>query len=491
MKRRQILFYLFVLLLLLPALCGGTHAAQPSSSSSIISAALSQLDYEEGPKGETKYGQWYGIPRGHWCDMFVSWCANEAGIPKSVFPRSAGCTTHVRLFDRMGRYQPSAARGGSYVPQPGDAIFFYDYVTYPAANVVRHAGIVLCVENGFVFTIEGNTLTNRLDYSYCEQVLPLLKDELQPKDYVAVKYYPLDDRQIHGYAVPNYISRDGLSHNGWVDLGKYEPLREVFNALAAEGIMPGTSSCTFSPRHGMTRGSFLALVMNLYGLSGWDDTTVPFADVPEGSSYFDAAMSARSAGIVNGTGNNQFHPNTYISGVEAQAIISRTLAYVGQENQQFNFSQGDLSYMLTPYTIRANIAGALHELRSKMSMPTVPVEQLSLNGEPLDWPMLRVDGSIYVPLETLRQTFPQLTVSESDAVAAQTDRLPIPMYHTDRVFLSRVTLQSGSDVTDVPSFCYHGTQYVMLHPTANLLGIALQWQAGSSLIELFLADLAA
>ena len=488
---KRIIYSLLICAFMFSPLCQNAQAAPPNSSSSIISTALSQLDFEEGPKGETKYGQWYGIPRGHWCDMFVSWCANEAGIPKSVFPRSAGCTTHVRLFDRMGRYQPSAARGGSYVPQPGDAIFFYDYVKYPAANVVRHAGIVLCVENGFVFTIEGNTLTNRLDYSYCEQVLPLLKDELQPKDYVAVKYYPLDDRQIHGYAVPNYSSRDVFSHNGWVDLGKYEPLRGIFNALAAEGIMPGTSSCTFSPRHGMTRGSFLALVMNLYGLSGWDDATVPFADVSEGSAYFDAAMSARSAGIVNGTGDNQFHPDTYVSGIEAQAIISRTLAYVGQENQQFEFSQGDLSYMLTPYTIRADIAGALHELRSQMSLPTVPQEQLSLNGEPLDWPMLRVDGSIYVPLETLRQAFPQLTVSEPDAVSPQPDRLPIPMYHTDRVFLSKVTLQNGSDLADVSSFCYHGTQYIMLHPTVNLLGVTLQWQAGSSLIELFWADLAA
>lgn len=482
---KRISFTVLALILALSTLCPGAQAAQPNSSSSIISTALSQLDCEEGPLGESKYGQWYGIPRGDWCDMFVSWCANQAGIPKSVFPRSAGCTTHVRLFDRMGRYQLSAARGGSYVPQPGDAIFFYDYATYPAANVVRHTGIVLCVENGFVFTIEGNTFTNRLDYSYCEQVIPLLNKKLQPKDYVAVKYYPLDDRQIHGYAVPNYSNRDGFIRNGWVDLGKYEPQRNIFNALVAEGIMPGTSSCTFSPRHGMMRGDFLVLVMNLYGLSGWDNATVPFSDVPEGSAYFDAAMSARSAGIVNGTGNNKFNPSTYVSGIEAQAIISRTLAYVGQADQQFHFSPGDLSYMLTPYTIRADIAEALHELCSQMSLPTVPKEQLSFNGEFLDWPMLRIDGSIYVPLETLQQTFPQLTASSTDSQEAQMDRLPIPMYHTDRTFLFRVSLQSGSDTADVSSFYYRGTQYVMLHPTTNLLGVTLRWQAESGLIELF------
>ena len=51
---------------------------------------------------------------------------------------------------------------------------------------MRHVGIVLCVENGYVFAIEGNTLTNRLDYPYYECVEPLRNADFEPKDYVAV-----------------------------------------------------------------------------------------------------------------------------------------------------------------------------------------------------------------------------------------------------------------------------------------------------------------
>lgn len=359
---KRAIYGILICLLILPMLFGNVQATSPNSSASLISTALTQLDYEEEPRSYSKYGQWYGIPRGDWCDMFVSWCANEAGIPSSVFPRSAGCTTHVRLFSKNSPYYVSVARGGDYVPKQGDVIFFYNYPKYPNADVVRHVGIVLCVENGYVFSIEGNTLTNRLDYPFYESVDPLCDVDLQPKDYVAVKCYPLDEPQIHGYAVPNYSDTSTFEHTGWVDLGKYESLRGIFDTLAAQDIMRGTSSYTFSPRYGMTRGDFLTAIMKLYGLSGWEMETESFIDVSEDSDCYDAVMTARSAGIVYGSGNNNFVPNIYISGIEAQAIISRTLDYVGQENQVFDFSEGDFSYMLTPYTIRADIAKALYHI---------------------------------------------------------------------------------------------------------------------------------
>lgn len=480
---KRIVCSILALALAISTLCGIAQAAKPNSSSSIISTALSQLDYEEGPRSYSKYGQWYGVTYGDWCDMFVSWCANEAGISKAIFPRSAGCTTHVRLFSKITPYQVSAARGGTYVPKQGDVIFFYDYVEYPNANVVRHTGIVLCVENGYVFTIEGNTLTSRHDYRYCDDIIPRFDETRQPNDYVAVKYYPLNDRQIHGYASPNYTDRTVFAHNGWVDLGKYESMRGIFNTLAAQGIMPGTSSYTFSPRYGMTRGEFLTLVMNLYGLSGWE-STMPFADVPQGSSCYNAVMTARSAGIVNGTGKNTFKPNIYISGPEAQAIISRTLAYVGQENQVFQFSQGDLSYMLTPYTIRADIARALYTLYSKMSAPAQPAEKLALNGEPLNWSMLRVNGGVYVPLKMVRQDFPTLSAA-SDSPEGQPARQPVPMNNISRVFVSDTILQNGAASNRALTFNYYGVQYVSLHHVALVLGMKLQWNLGSDVIELF------
>lgn len=462
------------------------QAASQTSSATIISAALSQLEHEEGEKGYTKYGQWYGIPYGHWCDMFVSWCATQAALPKSIFPRSAGCTTHVRMFNKIGRYQVSAARGGSYVPQPGDVIFFYDYDQYPAANVVRHVGVVLCVENGNVFTIEGNTLTPRLDYSKSGKSVPGKYEYLQPKDYVAIKYYPLNSRQIHGYGVPDYTVRESLAHYGFVDLGKYEPLRAAFTSLSFGGVMPGTSSYTFSPRYGMTRGDFVQMLMKLYSLSGWETTTKPFADVPEGSAYFNAAMAARSAGIVNGVGGNNFNPDAYISGNEVQTLISRTLAYLGQADQQFSFSQGDFSYPLAPYTIRADIAKAVYALyTSKRLSATTPSEKLLLNGELLNWPMLNLNYSTYVPLESLKQAFPDLTLSVAGKPQTSANGpLPVPMCNAGSLLMTKVTLQCGENTAEVPSFYCQGKRYVMLRPAAGVLNVEVQWMAEDGTIEL-------
>ena len=59
-------------------------------------------------------------PNGYWCDMFVSWCANQAGVSWNVFPASSSCTLHVNQFKQQGRFYPSAIRGGSYIPQQGD-----------------------------------------------------------------------------------------------------------------------------------------------------------------------------------------------------------------------------------------------------------------------------------------------------------------------------------------------------------------------------------
>ena len=476
---KRILSGTLACLLLFPAFCGTAQAASANSSASVISAALSQLDYEEEPRGYTKYGQWFGVPRGDWCDMFVSWCANQAGIPTSVFPRSAGCTTHVRLFSKNSPYYVSAARGGTYIPQQGDAIFFYNYPKYPGGNVVRHVGIVLCVENGYVFAIEGNTLTNRLDYPYYECVEPLRNADFEPKDYVAVKCYHLDEPQIHGYAVPNYSDRSTLEHNGWVDLGKYEPLRGAFDTLAEQNIISGTSSYTFSPRYGMTRGEFLAGVMSLYGMSGWEPETEPFDDVPEGSVYYNAVMTARSAGIVHGSGNNRFAPDIYVSGTDAQAIISRTLDYAGQENQLFDFSPGDFSYMLTPYTIRADLAHALYTLLSSMPEPAAFSGNVLLDGRAVDFPIFNVNGADYVSLEALQEIFPQL-----EAAVQRSSRQPIPMAYSNRALLSETVLRNGEIAIVVPSFTCRGIKCVMLVSAMEFLNITLQRNSGDGNINL-------
>ena len=45
-----------------------------------VQTALDEEGYEEGSNGYTKYGSWYGLANADWCVMFISWCANQAGI---------------------------------------------------------------------------------------------------------------------------------------------------------------------------------------------------------------------------------------------------------------------------------------------------------------------------------------------------------------------------------------------------------------------------
>lgn len=120
---------------------------------SILSVAQSQIGIKEYPRGtnRVKYSVWYGLI-GDWCDMFVSWCANRAGVG-NVIGKYAYCPYHVSYFKKKGWWH-----GPEYKPQPGDIVFF------ASRGVACHVGIVE-KRNGTqsVTTIEGNTSVSSND----------------------------------------------------------------------------------------------------------------------------------------------------------------------------------------------------------------------------------------------------------------------------------------------------------------------------------------
>ena len=132
------------------------------SSGEIVAVALSQV----GNVGGQPYWSWYGFnSRVEWCACFVSWCANECGyIDAGVIPKFAGCTGGSNWFKDRGQWQ-----GNSYEPRPGDLIFFdWDNKgsSGPQDDVPDHVGIVERVENGMVYTVEGNTSDSCRQRSY-------------------------------------------------------------------------------------------------------------------------------------------------------------------------------------------------------------------------------------------------------------------------------------------------------------------------------------
>lgn len=120
---------------------------------SILSVAQSQIGVKESPAGSNrvKFSSWYGLV-GPWCDMFVSWCANMAGVG-NVVGKYAYCPSHVNYFKSKGWWH-----GPEYQPKPGDIIFF------GRRGVACHVGIVERRNGSYsVTTIEGNTSVSSSD----------------------------------------------------------------------------------------------------------------------------------------------------------------------------------------------------------------------------------------------------------------------------------------------------------------------------------------
>lgn len=470
---------------LLAAVLLSSTACASSRSADVIAAALGEVGNAEGPGEYSKYGEWYGLPNSYWCDMFVSWCAMKGNVPTAQFPRHCSCTEHVKLFAQMGRYQESMARGNSYIPQQGDVIFFYNNARYPSGSVKNHTGLVLYVEDGYVYTIEGNALANRLDLAY-DIVSEQRVDAMEPPDYVTVNRYPLDAPRIHGYGIPAYDDRAALPLEGFVDLGRHAQSAVLFQSLCSAGVMRPTSSHTFSPNHGMTRAEFVQMTADFFGLSGHAPETVDFGDMPPGSASYDAVMAARSAGLVGGEEDNRFLPDRYITPKAAQTILNRALAYTGLEERTFTFSLGDLSYIVSPYTIRADIAKAFDALCRELPLSTVFPGGVTLNGEARDWPVRLLDGVCCVPAAALRESFPELEapglpeekgekLKPEQAFDPEPEpvKCPVPMGNTDRVLPETVALRRGDAAADVNGFSYRGTLYVSLAEAAELLNLDL------------------
>lgn len=124
------------------------------SDDMIVQVALSQI----GNVGGEPYWSWYGFgSRVEWCACFVSWCADQCGyIETGVCPKYAGCVNGVAWFKEHNQWVD-----GSETPSPG-MIIFYDWdspngSSGPQDGLSDHTGIVERVENGIVYTVEGNS----------------------------------------------------------------------------------------------------------------------------------------------------------------------------------------------------------------------------------------------------------------------------------------------------------------------------------------------
>lgn len=158
------------------------------------------LDSKTGNAGSanfTKYardldrieGFYNGPKNGYpWCDVFVDWCFVQAYGPQKAkrllcqpnCSAGAGCTYSAAYYKAHGQLHSN--------PQPGDQIFF------GTESMSSHTGLVVAVENGFVYTVEGNT-------SSAAGVIP-------NGGAVCKKSYPIGSGRIYAYGRPDYGSTE-------------------------------------------------------------------------------------------------------------------------------------------------------------------------------------------------------------------------------------------------------------------------------------------
>lgn len=104
--------------------------------------------------------------------------------------------------------------------------------------------------------------------------------------------------------------------------------RKQIEALAARGIINGTSPKTYSPDVKITRADFITL---LIGVLDKPDAKLQeeFRDVSPQDYFYNAVNTAKALGITSGVGDNSFNPKGYITRQDMMVLIDKTLAMSG------------------------------------------------------------------------------------------------------------------------------------------------------------------
>lgn len=147
----SLLICIVTALALLPQLATPVRAAYENTykntgdqRADLIGVALTQVGYREGSgnNNKNKYSEYFGHGARAWCGDFVSWCARQANIPKSVLKTSGPA--------KPSTFGITTVYKSGYTPKPGDLFFKTNY---------GHVGIVYYTEGKYFYTIEGNTWT--------------------------------------------------------------------------------------------------------------------------------------------------------------------------------------------------------------------------------------------------------------------------------------------------------------------------------------------
>ncbi|OXM86924.1 S-layer homology domain-containing protein [Paenibacillus rigui] len=165
---------------------------------------------------------------------------------------------------------------------------------------------------------------------------PLMPDDQDP-EHIVVLY--IDDMgNMKAVPIGRYVSKNSsvefsTTHfsgyavayvdKKFVDTASFGWAEKAISVLGSKGIINGTTDSNFAPSESVTRADYLTLLVRTLGLTSSMDTN--FSDVDPADYYFEAVGIAKSLGIVQGTGDNRFHPKERITREDMMVMTERAL----------------------------------------------------------------------------------------------------------------------------------------------------------------------
>ncbi len=211
-----------------------SHTNTGKQSEDMIATAESQL-YYTAPASGAKYNVWFeeaGAACDYaWCQTFLTWCADQAGISTDVIPRESTVSAAISFYETEKRFQKSLSQGGSYTPRRGDIVY---YSASGKRSEPTHVGLITAVEDGTLYTIEGNVSNQVLEQQHD---LDAAEDNT---DYNSIFWDESEMAQKYGLEIRDeagrcvlYQETTKLSYRICLDTGKYTVQVTAWNSGTA------------------------------------------------------------------------------------------------------------------------------------------------------------------------------------------------------------------------------------------------------------------
>ena len=189
------------------------------------------------------------------------------------------------------------------------------------------------VKNGkeTAVNLSGKTVSIAIPYTPAKNEKPgnlyaVYVDENGNVQWISKSSYNMDQKavifvaehfSIYGIGYKNQIPAFTDVNNHWA--------KDNMLFVVSRGLLSGTSATTFSPNTGMTRGMFVTALGRLAGVDPTDYQASMFNDVKEDAYYAPYVNWAAKTGVVSGTTDTTFAPDTNINR-EQMAVIMKNYA---------------------------------------------------------------------------------------------------------------------------------------------------------------------